>query len=47
MTRGTGASKPAHTYASRFFQLLNASFPHRWVLMSVHSNSRPLLAYRP
>jgi lysophospholipase L1-like esterase len=29
VTRGTGASRPAHTYASRFFQLLNASFPHR------------------
>ena len=29
ITRGTGASKPALAYASRFFQLLNASFPHR------------------
>ena len=28
ITRGTGASKPAHAYASRFFAALNASFPH-------------------
>ena len=28
ITRGTGASRPGHAYASRFFQALNASFPH-------------------
>ena len=31
VTRGLGASAPSRNYANRFFQLINASFPHRWV----------------
>lgn len=31
VTRGLGATRPEHNYANRFFQLVNASFPHRWV----------------
>lgn len=30
ITRGTGATSPGAAYISRFFQLLNATFPHRW-----------------
>ncbi len=29
VTRGIGASKPAFSYPQRFFQYINASFPHR------------------
>ena len=28
VTRGLGASVPEHNYANRFFQLINATFPH-------------------
>lgn len=31
ITRGTGATSPGAAYISRFFKLLNATFPHRWV----------------
>ena len=29
VTHGAGASKPEFNYPNRFFQLINASFPHR------------------
>lgn len=29
ITRGSGASRPAATFASRFFQFVNATWPHR------------------
>lgn len=29
VTRGLGATRPDHNYANRFFQLINATFPHR------------------
>lgn len=31
VTKGSGSSSPAGSYASRLFQLINSTFPHRWV----------------
>ena len=33
ITKGSGASGPEASYPSRFFEALNASFPHRWARM--------------
>lgn len=30
VTAGQGASRPAANFVSRFFQFINATFPHRW-----------------
>ena len=35
VTGGGGASAPGLGYVPRFFQFLNASFPHRWALVCI------------